>query len=705
MADTVRYLLEEMVPELEALEQRGYFSRQEIKAVVQKRQDFEYALKRKAAMREDYLRYIDYEERLEELRASRRSSRSISGKAGLAEFCIVRRIHFIFERATRKFRGDLDLWSRWLRFCQRTRSSKQMSKVLTKALQLHSGCAALWTYAAAWEFESNLNAGAARALMQRGLRMCKHAPQLWHEYFRLELLYALRLRERRRVLGIGAGDDDGIALGAEESEGGEGGDEAAAAVAAVLNGAVALVVYKNAIAAFPASVPFRAKFLEILAPLHFPGRASLEEAIYDSVAADFGGSAEAWDLRARRHTLGLPADAPAASRAAAVRAAVGVYEQGLSAVRTPEMAGLLLTFLQQQAAALDAAANGSANGEEGRQRREAAEWLRQRTQEAFEEAAADGLLTEALRLDGIAFFLHCGDAHAAAAAARAGTQALPQSAALWQQLLALEAVLAAEQLGGSSAPAGKQQGSGGSEESSDEEELPLAPAAAAANLAATAATATQHSSGAAQQRLEETALAALQAVPAAEAVPVWLTAVEVLCAGSCSLQALAQQLVQSALRQSRGPVEGGLGAVAAVLLAAVHRAGGIAAARALYRALLPLPPPGGEFFRTLLHLEADEQAAAAASSAAAQQAGSMAAAAAPLSDRQLTELFEAATDAYGAEDAQLWLQYAEWQASRGGPAADGAAAVYWKARKVLRRPEEFEAAYHLRFKLQPGAMA
>lgn len=126
-------------------------------------QDFEYALKRKAAMREDYLRYIgepaahkyaffvdrsrashlpalvstspspvaalgsgrlalapllqplnpiatpsppspEYEERLEELRASRRSSRSISGKAGLAEYCIVRRIHFVYERATRKFR-------------------------------------------------------------------------------------------------------------------------------------------------------------------------------------------------------------------------------------------------------------------------------------------------------------------------------------------------------------------------------------------------------------------------------------------------------------------------------------------------------------------------------------------------------------------------------------------------------------------------
>lgn len=45
-----------MVPELEDLEQRGYFSRSEIKQVVQKRQDFEYNLKRRAALKEDYLR-------------------------------------------------------------------------------------------------------------------------------------------------------------------------------------------------------------------------------------------------------------------------------------------------------------------------------------------------------------------------------------------------------------------------------------------------------------------------------------------------------------------------------------------------------------------------------------------------------------------------------------------------------------------------
>ena len=56
MADTVRYLMESMVPELEALHERGYFSQPEIRQIVQRRQGFEYALKRKAAVKADFLR-------------------------------------------------------------------------------------------------------------------------------------------------------------------------------------------------------------------------------------------------------------------------------------------------------------------------------------------------------------------------------------------------------------------------------------------------------------------------------------------------------------------------------------------------------------------------------------------------------------------------------------------------------------------------
>ena len=75
-------------------------------------------------------------------------------------------------------------------------------QVVTKALQLHPREASLWIYASAWEFEHNRNAGAARALMQRGLRMCPGKAEVWAEYFRMELLYAHTLRTRRKVLGI-----------------------------------------------------------------------------------------------------------------------------------------------------------------------------------------------------------------------------------------------------------------------------------------------------------------------------------------------------------------------------------------------------------------------------------------------------------------------------------------------------------------------
>ena len=74
--------------------------------------------------------------------------------------------------------------------------------MLTRALQLHVSESGLWSYAAAWEFDHNGNAAAARMLMQRGLRMRPDSQQLWWEYFKLELHYAQKLVARRKVLGI-----------------------------------------------------------------------------------------------------------------------------------------------------------------------------------------------------------------------------------------------------------------------------------------------------------------------------------------------------------------------------------------------------------------------------------------------------------------------------------------------------------------------
>lgn len=72
---------------------------------------------------------MQYESRLEELRRLRREAAGLAGaKKSLSDHTLVRRVHFIFERATRKFRGDLALWHAWLQFCKDTRSARQMSK-------------------------------------------------------------------------------------------------------------------------------------------------------------------------------------------------------------------------------------------------------------------------------------------------------------------------------------------------------------------------------------------------------------------------------------------------------------------------------------------------------------------------------------------------------------------------------------------------
>ena len=51
-----RFFMEEMVPELEDLQEKGYFSKPEIREIVRRRENFEYALKRRTALKADFLR-------------------------------------------------------------------------------------------------------------------------------------------------------------------------------------------------------------------------------------------------------------------------------------------------------------------------------------------------------------------------------------------------------------------------------------------------------------------------------------------------------------------------------------------------------------------------------------------------------------------------------------------------------------------------
>jgi len=176
-----------MVPELQQFVEHDILSKGEVRALVKKRTDFEYRLRRRAAEKRDFERYIEYEMTFERLLKSRRERLGVKKGKGTGKFSCVKHIHFIFDRAVKKFRGDIDLWLEWIAYAKSEMSSKVLSKIFARALQLHPRNAKLWVHAAAYEWDMG-NVTASRTLLQRGIRLNSKAEELWREYFRMEVL-------------------------------------------------------------------------------------------------------------------------------------------------------------------------------------------------------------------------------------------------------------------------------------------------------------------------------------------------------------------------------------------------------------------------------------------------------------------------------------------------------------------------------------
>eukprot|EP00158_Paraphelidium_tribonemae_P004762 Partr_v1_DN26955_c1_g1_i2_m7239 putative UTP6, small subunit (SSU) processome component, homolog (yeast) len=252
MAESVQRYLESTLPELKDLQARSILSELEIKSIVKKRTDFEYALRRRGVLKEDFMKYIAYERSLEDLRRRRKKRLNITGKPGESEFSIVRRIHFLYDRATKTFPADVDLWVQHVKFSRLSNSSSRLGKIFASALQFCPRSVELWTLAASWEWEDNKSVVSARSLYQRAIRFNAESRELWLSYFRLEMLFLDKLMERKRVLGISSD------IVVEE----DGDVETGEAMSLVLKGAIPLAIFKNACLAFSGDFKFQLRFLE-----------------------------------------------------------------------------------------------------------------------------------------------------------------------------------------------------------------------------------------------------------------------------------------------------------------------------------------------------------------------------------------------------------------------------------------------------------
>ncbi|XP_010278634.1 PREDICTED: U3 small nucleolar RNA-associated protein 6 homolog isoform X2 [Nelumbo nucifera] len=467
MADVVQYRLERMVDELDDLERRGLFTRREIAEIVKKRRNFEYRLKRPSPLKQDYLAYIEYEKQLDSLRRLRKKSvaRQMKEKdnkklrKSVSDFAGVSRILEIYRLAVMRYKGDIDLWFRYLEFC-RERGHGRMKQVLAQVIRFHPKVPGLWIYAAAWEFDHNLNVAAARALMQSGLRACPNSEDLWVEYLRMELTYLNKLKARKAALGEDKGTltrDNGDAIEKQWrdenkdlfmplSEGGENADGSSAQEeesekkedAFREQGSIILeTIYSGAVKALPSNMSLRKRFLEILDATDLAHSDELKEEIMNSMTRDFSKDTDYWDWLARLQINDIRNSKDISKEVVfrQLNKAVEVYEEALKVVASARMFSLYTKFLMdvivpEREDSIDSWFPSTSD--------HAAEYI-SNLLKVYEKAESMECLTEDLAYQYISFYLQLGKlGEARKLAEKLCNEKLPGAVKLWVLRVSIE---------------------------------------------------------------------------------------------------------------------------------------------------------------------------------------------------------------------------------------------------------------------------
>ncbi|KAJ4344986.1 U3 snoRNP protein [Ascochyta clinopodiicola] len=282
-SDKARFYLEQSATELNELERKKIFTREEIKSIAKKRSDFEHIINARGSHPTDYMRYIEFEKNIDALRQKRIKRLGIRHK-GAGQ----RSIYFLYNRATKKFSGDLTLWLHYIDFARKDKAYRRLSDIFTSVVRLHPTKPELWTLAANYFMDSQADITNARSYMQRGLRFCKNSEDMWLDYAKLETIYVGKIAGRRKILGldvdrtkkqqIAGGDDtdmDMIALPDVTAEDinpslkqDDGVDEVALqnlASAPVLTGAIPLAIFDSAMKQFQNRPKVVEKFFDMFA--------------------------------------------------------------------------------------------------------------------------------------------------------------------------------------------------------------------------------------------------------------------------------------------------------------------------------------------------------------------------------------------------------------------------------------------------------
>ncbi len=326
------------------------------------------------------------------------------------------------------------MWREWITYCRchlfpcapcstlhtpirRSKSDVQLSHVLGRALQLHPRHVQFWIDAASWEFEVNGNSSAARVLLQRGIRFNPESQTLWKEYFRLEVLYCVKLQQRRKILSSNSLEEKSSRIDAPDASGTHDVSfEVDGSFEVLLQGAVPKAVLKHcATAVPPTDFPRFAsdELLPLLAPLELSVRNLLQDhvlALIDSISP-FSLHSAAFRLRRIVCVQNIGSGE--------VKAGQELEKQVMAASNSS--CECVIKLINVWLAALDLCSNDAVAA------RIAKHCVRQ-----LEHSTVSSPLEEPLWLQRVNLLIKMSMTEAAARAVADATKALPLSLSLWQ---------------------------------------------------------------------------------------------------------------------------------------------------------------------------------------------------------------------------------------------------------------------------------
>ncbi|KAL1841139.1 hypothetical protein VTJ49DRAFT_7364 [Mycothermus thermophilus] len=201
VSDKARFYLERAAPELREFEEKEIFTKDEIRALVSKRSDYEHLILAPGTKPTDFLAYVEWERSLDRLRAKRCRRLNIRSSSSHASQA---RTFGIFERAVLKHPGCVPLWLAYLDFAADVKATKRWRRICTRALRLHPTEAGLWALAGRRAARSG-DMERARAHFLRGCRFCTREPTLWVEYARCEMEWLARVEAKKKGKGVRKG--------------------------------------------------------------------------------------------------------------------------------------------------------------------------------------------------------------------------------------------------------------------------------------------------------------------------------------------------------------------------------------------------------------------------------------------------------------------------------------------------------------------